>query len=256
MPDYKKVSQIKSSLLRPATTSHFEVVIPVPQWLRSKLSVNQPKLNLLCSEAVLPGSNLATIDIQNDYTGVTEKHVHRRMYDDRIDLTFYVDAGFYTPIKFFEAWIDKAAGQTDYDDAKSPNYFYRMEYPDDYIEDQGLQVIKFEKDHWHGREGSSGLQYDFIRSFPLAINSMPVSYDGSNLLKCTVSMSYIRYLVKSIPASSGAQSVIGQSQYNMAGFFSNVAGQLVDAVVDKVTGSDLLGDIAGGFAAQQVYQAF
>ena len=84
---------------------------------------------------------------------------------------------------------------------------------------------------------------------------MPVSYDGSNLLKCNVQMSYIRYVTKSIPASSGAQSVIGQSQFNMAGFFSNVAGQLVDSVVDKVTGSDLLGDIAGGFVGQAVYEA-
>ena len=43
--------------------------------------------------ASLPGSNLATIDVNNDRTGVTEKHVHRRVFDDRIDLTFYVDAG-------------------------------------------------------------------------------------------------------------------------------------------------------------------
>ena len=28
---------------------------------------------------------------------------------------------------------------------------------------------------------------------------MPESYDASSLLKCTVSMSYIRYIVKSIP---------------------------------------------------------
>ena len=254
MPAYKRVSDIKSSLLRPSTTSHFEVSIPIPAPLRNKLSVNQPKLNLLCSEAALPGSSLATLDVQNDRTGVTERHVHRRIYDETIDLSFYVDAGFYTPIKFFEACMDLAVNQ-DSTESINSNYFYRMAYPDDYMK-EGLTVTKFEKDHWHGRDGTSGLQYTFVRAFPRAINSMPVSYDGSNLLKCNVQMSYIRYVTKSIPASSGAQSVIGQSQYNMAGFFSNVAGQLVDAVVDKVTGSDLLGDIAGGFAAQQVYKAF
>ena len=37
--------------------------------------------------------------------GVTEKHVHRRIFDDRIDLTFYVDAGLYQPIRFFEEWM-------------------------------------------------------------------------------------------------------------------------------------------------------
>ena len=67
---------------------------------------DQDTINLLCSEAVLPGSSLATFEINNDRTGVTERHVHRRMFDDRIDLTFYVDAGNYLPIKFFETWID------------------------------------------------------------------------------------------------------------------------------------------------------
>ena len=38
------------------------------------------------------------------------------------------------------------------------------------------------------------MTYEFIRSFPLSISSMPVSYSGNDLLKCTVSMSYIRYI--------------------------------------------------------------
>ena len=40
------------------------------------------------------------------------------------------------------------------------------------------------------------LEYEFYRSFPIAMNSMPVSYEAANLLKCTVSMNYIRYTVK------------------------------------------------------------
>ena len=40
------------------------------------------------------------------------------------------------------------------------------------------------------------LEYEFYRSFPIAINSMPVSYETASLLKCTVSMNYIRYTVK------------------------------------------------------------
>ena len=35
------------------------------------------------------------MDINNDRTGVTEKHAYRRMFDDRIDFTFYVDASNY-----------------------------------------------------------------------------------------------------------------------------------------------------------------
>ena len=36
----------------------------------------------------------------------------------------------------------------------------------------------------------------FVRAFPIAVASMPVSYDASSLLKCTVSMTYIRYYIE------------------------------------------------------------
>ncbi len=101
MPSVRSVSNIKANLLRPATTSHFEVEIPIINALSKWRGIGkQDKIELMCSEASLPGSNLATFEINNDRTGVTEKHVHRRIFDDRIDLTFYVDAGLYQPIKF------------------------------------------------------------------------------------------------------------------------------------------------------------
>ena len=78
------------------------------------------RINLLCSEAVLPGSNLATFETNNDRTGVTERFAHRRIFDDRIDLTFNVDAGRYSPIKFFEEWIDYITGASE-DGVQIPN---------------------------------------------------------------------------------------------------------------------------------------
>ena len=205
MPSIRTISDIKANLLRPATTSHFEVEIPIINALKFwKGADKQGQIQLLCSEAILPGSNLATFDINNDRMGVTEKHVHRRIFDDRIDLTFYVDAGIYKPIQFFEEWIDYITSPAE-DASKGSNpelrkeqteYFYRMRYPKDYMAEQGLKVTKFEKDQ---SNGGGALEYSFVNAFPLAINSMPVSYDASALLKCTVSMSYIRYIVKSIP---------------------------------------------------------
>ena len=267
MPSVRTVSNIKANLLRPATTSHFEVEIPLPdapsfnKW--KGVGGGQDKIQLMCSEASLPGSNLATFDISNDRTGVTEKHVHRRIFDDRIDLTFYVDAGLYQPIKFFEEWIDyitgaatssqiDVSGEDKYNELRDSNYFYRMRYPDSYIKAQGLKVTKFERDHLNP------LTYEFIRSFPLAINSMPVSYEGSSLLKCTVSMSYIRYFVKNLYTKSAypPSNPFQQSQFNLGGFLGNLGGGLVDNVVDRVTGSDLLGDVAGGIANQAIRDAF
>ena len=204
MPRVAKVSDIKANLLRPATTSHFEVTIPLPGSINSPARSifkkwegvgKQDKINLMCSEASLPGSSLATFETNNDRTGVTERFVHRRIFDERIDFTFYVDAGLYQPIKFFEQWIDFITGAATEGENKLENsdYHYRMKYPNDYIADQGLTITKFEKDH------QNPLTYEFIRSYPLSITSMPVSYDGSSLLKCSVSMTYVRYVVKNLP---------------------------------------------------------
>ena len=65
----RSVSKIKSELLRPATTSVFEVVFPVPN-SAAGLQTND-KFILMCSEASLPGSSLATMEINNDYGGFT-----------------------------------------------------------------------------------------------------------------------------------------------------------------------------------------
>ena len=87
--------------------------------------------------------------------------------------------------------------------------------------------------------------YQFMRAYPLSISSMPVSYDGSSLLKCSVSLTYTRYVIKDLHKTYAlSPSPLQQAQYN-GGFLSNLAGNLVDAAVDKITGNDRLGDFAG-----------
>jgi hypothetical protein len=212
MPAKVRVDKIKAKLLRPALTSHFLVEIPQPtkKFPDGYLSKNgisnfdQEKLNLLCSEATLPGSSLATHENNSDFPGVTQKFAYRRLYDDRIDFTFYVDAENYLPIKYFESWIKFIVGESKSADSrsgkleiKSSEYFYRVKYPEDYIAQSGLKVTKFERDHT-GTE----LIYNFVSAYPIAVTSMPVSYDTSSLLKCTVSFSYIRYYIESLTGST------------------------------------------------------
>ena len=211
MPTPRTVAQIKANLLRPALTSHFEVKIPKPPGNNFDAYLNengvkydQDRLNLLCSEASLPGSSLSTYDIVDDYTGVNEKHVYRRLYDDRIDFSFYVDAENYLPIRFFESWIKYTVNETiatknNTPGSKDPNFFYRMRYPNDYIANSGLEITKFERDN------KSSLVYNFVNVFPIAITSMPISYDTASLLKCSVSFSYIRYILN--PSGSGGERV-------------------------------------------------
>lgn len=205
MPSPKTIADIKLNLLRPALTSHFEVKIQKPpglsgsggeKYLRDNgVGYNQGKLDLLCSDAILPGSQLATHSITGDFHGATHKHAYRRQYDDRIDLSFYVDAENYLPIRFFEAWIKYISGEQitparDRPGVAESRYFYRMNYPKEYICNQGFQVIKFERDY-----KQPPLVYNFVDVFPLSVNSMAVSYDASSLLKCTVGFSYVRYFI-------------------------------------------------------------
>ena len=211
MPSAKSIADIKSALLNPATTSYFEVYLDKPSGLTNNylsqngvnFSTNQGKLNLLCSDALLPGSTFTTHDITGDYYGSIHRHAYRRLYDDRIDLSFYVNSEDYLPIRFFEVWMKYISGEQIASSERGrpgiagENYYYRMNYPDRYILKQGFQIIKFERSSLGGSKGKPGgtLIYNFVNVFPIALNSMPVSYDTSSLLKCTVSLSYIRYYV-------------------------------------------------------------
>jgi hypothetical protein len=214
MPIKRTVDQIKANLLRPALTSYFEVQIPkisarnndFDAFLKNNgVILKQDKLNLLCSETSLPGSSLATHEINNDYMGVTERHAYRRLYDDRIDFSFYVDAENYLPIRYFEAWIKWIVDESVAENpdgplgAKNPAYFYRMKYPNDYVCDN-LKITKFERDY----KGQT-LEYEFVRAFPISITSMPISYDAASLLKCTVSFTYLRYIVSRSGGSTDQQ---------------------------------------------------
>ena len=87
-----KISDVKANLLNTALTYHYQVQIPLPPFMQTELeSKDQYRLQLQCSEASLPGSSIATTDISNDFTGVTERHAYRRMFDESMDFTFFVD---------------------------------------------------------------------------------------------------------------------------------------------------------------------
>jgi hypothetical protein len=209
-PAARSVSQIKSSLLQPALTSHYELYLSMPNgnvgdfnkiMLKNgvNFSTEQANLQLACSEATLPGSSLATLEINNDYTGVTERHAYRRIYDDRIDLTFYVDTK-YTVIRFFETWIKYIVSESisgvegGPSGLISPNFFYSVRYPEEY--QTKFSIVKFERDY------QSRLSYTFLKAYPISISSMPISYDSSSLLKCTVSFTYSRYYIEDLNGST------------------------------------------------------
>lgn len=198
---------IKRTFLRPALTSHFEVRVTPPTGSAgffgpNGASIPNNDLTLWCSDATLPGSSLMTHENNNDFHGATERFAYRRAYDDRIDLSYYVDAQNYYTIRFFETWIkyisDESISSTGQrPGTESPEYFYRFRYPDGtggYRTGSNLTIIKFERDY--ARSGRRNkLFYQFVKPYPISFQSMPISYDGSQLLKCTVSMTYTRYIL-------------------------------------------------------------
>ena len=254
-PQRLTVDKIVSDLLEPATTSFYQVSISDPRQLNERgdtfatylrqqgLEVlfnargldptRREKLQLFCSETTLPGSSLATANLDNDFTGVSEKYAHRRVFDEEISLTFYCDAKEYLPVRYFESWLSYMTNDTR--DNHSENFYYRMKFPKKYK--GGLEITKFEKnlfsqDPVRGR--TRPLTYTFIDAFPKSISAMPVTYDASDLLKCSVSFSYTRYSAK--PANHDAFDPS----------FAYAAGQFANIAKDKLTGIDLLGDIVGG----------
>ena len=206
--DGTKIVSLKDKLLKPALTSQYEVKIPVGAGNLNAIlkkyapsTAEQETLNISCSEASLPGSSIATFELKNDYTGVTERYAHRRMYDDRIDFTFYVDSDRYLPIRFFEGWMRFVTGESgpradgSEIELQSTGYHYRMNYPKEY-RCAGLKIVKFE------RNRRNSLEYEFVGAYPISVSAMPVSYDSSSLLKCSVSMTYLRYVITDVEAAT------------------------------------------------------
>jgi hypothetical protein len=220
--NYSAGIDLKSRLLQPALTTHYQVWIDPSSipfadmgrktlskfmgYLDSRLPGSSELLLISCSEASLPGSSLTTQELNDDYTGITQRHAYRRLYDDRIDFTFYVNQT-YDQIRFFERWMQWISGEQI--STNEENHFVRFRFPQTYK--TTIFIDKFERNaqirtgknvETNGPHTGEKLTYEFINAFPISINSMPVSYDSSQLLKCTVAFSYDRYLMKNISTIS------------------------------------------------------
>jgi len=205
-----KTSTLKSRILHNAQTSIYQVTIAQPpggglgRFLASSgrgfnwNNNSQLDVELRCFSAVLPGSALATHEIQHDYIGVNDRSAYRRLYDESIDLSFYVDYD-YNVIELFDGWMDYISGlgsNAPRETYRNPSANFRVRYPSEYK--TSLFVTKFEKDLQRKAEGHissvPAIEYEFINAFPILTNSIPVTYENSQVLKMTVRFSYMRYI--------------------------------------------------------------
>ena len=172
---------------------------------RKKVDANfiQKDAGLLCYEATLPGTSLATAEVKDNFMGISQEFAHTRLYTD-FDFTFYVDND-YKSIKFFEGWIDFISSGSEtlapIGDGANPsvsNYYRRMRYPDTY-KCQSVTITKFEKNL------KNSIKYSFINAFPKTISAIPVTYGAADILRVTVSFNYDRYLIDSDSVTKGIQ---------------------------------------------------
>jgi len=186
-PQPVKMFQVKEKLLRPALTSTFQCNIPQTGISQVDQYYDGELLSLSCYETALPGSSLMTNETTDDFTGISERFAYRKAYDQTIDLNFYVDhrdSQGYKIILFFESWIRYITNDTQED---LGGFFYRVKYPNQYR--KTIYLTKFERDF----KGDL-LEYKFINAYPIAMSSMPVSYQNSDILRCRVSFNYDRYI--------------------------------------------------------------
>ena len=148
-------------------------------------------LGLYVSDAVLPGSSFADIEIAGDRQGITERVPFSRLYDD-VTFTFMVD-NEYKVMRFFESWVGLVNPLYGTTTASTSNQVMALNYPRKYKCD--MAIAKFNKDYSMNREGGIVLLYQFNEAWPFSVASTPVNYQGANILKLNVTFRYTRYFV-------------------------------------------------------------
>jgi len=207
------------------------------------------KMSLLCTEAELPGTSYAVSTAIGHHQGIVESFPNLRQFPP-LNLTFYVDAE-HVIIEVLEKWMNyinpvPAAKQT------SLNAFSRFRYPDSYKEI--IHVTKYERSTFSKSPGSKPgmFHYEFINIWPTNLTSMRVNYGGSDVLKCSVQLSYDRYFTSFTPGSYNeiveqvfegtASDIINRLNYYGPAFGSNEEANRQFAILRGETVDGVYGD--------------
>lgn len=160
-------------------------------------------ISLLCDEVSLPGTQTATGQINGMYTGSGQyNYAHTRLFND-LTLSWICDANM-TPMKFIQTWMEtifientdttsyQTINQIDPGDVlqRSRNRSVRLNYFDDYS--LQLSILKAEKDN-QSELGRPSIRYVLEGVFPYSIDSTPLSFGSSQLVKVSANFYYERW---------------------------------------------------------------
>lgn len=229
---------------KPALSNTFDVYINTSQinfkWTGKPVDWNE--IHFMAYEAVLPGTSYELGQVYGDRQGRIEQYPTRRVYPP-VDISFYIDKDYNT-IRFFEAWINaisKNVGNTD-------NSYVYHEYSDQYETD--VVIAKYERNFWSGGESNLTIdpsknnpfpgnivKYTLRNAYPTNLISIPVSYEGTNILRTTVTLNYDVYYFETKYGEENSIDQTGRSSGDQG---------------DRATG---LGPIQGGLEGEEIINA-
>jgi hypothetical protein len=182
---------------KPALSNTFDVYINTPRLAFGPSGdVNWSEINFMAYEAVLPGTSYELGQVFGDRQGRTEQYPTKRVYPP-VDVSFYIDKD-YDVIRFFEAWINTMSTNK----GTSADSYVTHNYANSY--EGEVTITKYERNLRQPgsrlrdpRESSpqpgNVIKYTLRNAFPSNLISIPVSYDGAQILKTTVTFNYDVY---------------------------------------------------------------
>lgn len=212
--NFKKLWYSTEQLIKffnPALSNYFDVHIPTSYGV-----VGSAGINFLAYDAVLPGTSLELAQVYGDRQGRIEQYPTRRTYTP-VDVSFYID-NKYDVLRYFEDWMKQISPNL----GNTSDSYVKFNYPNTYETD--ITITKFEKAF---RDDANKLvsggvygppknyvEYTLRNAYPVNIIAVPVSYEGTNVLRTTVTFNYDVYNFKRVndtysTDSNGTSNVFG-----------------------------------------------
>lgn len=198
---YYKTDELISKF-KPSLSNYFDVFINAPQGFGK---VGNDDINFLAYEAVLPGTSYELGQVFGDRQGRTEQYPTKRVYP-QVDVSFYIDSD-YKVLQFFEQWMSAISPNI----GSAPTSYTKFNYPNSY--EKEVIITKFEREFRkpNQRLVTDGVydppekyvQYTLRNAYPTNLISVPVSYEGSSILRTTVTFNYDVYNFKRVDDPRG-----------------------------------------------------
>ena len=201
--------------ISPAFNNSYDVMINFNDSLELKKFINQhgfydqngganspfhagSYLALFCSEAVLPGSDIQTAQVDGLRQGISQKYATYRRFPDII-LTYYLQTDYYTN-DVFNAWMEFMSPSSD----RQNNSYRRIKYPSTYKCDMEITAFsrdmkdefsKLNKTSRFNNQLPSSITYKLQNAFPSSIVAAPLAYGRAELIKTSITFKYDQYFV-------------------------------------------------------------